>query len=78
MMLENRTLVVPNTRRLGPGVLAVAMEVPEVDILVGAKGLICRLWRLESEDVAVGEVCYQLLYMIGSKQSCTTVFVSII
>jgi hypothetical protein len=70
--------LVPNTMRLGPEVLVVAMGVPEVGALVGARGLICRLWRLEFEDVAVGEVVCQLLYMTGSKQGCTTVFVSII
>ena len=36
MMLEEWAFLAPNTRRLGPGVLTVAMEVPEVDTLVGA------------------------------------------
>jgi len=36
MMLEEWAFLLPNTRRLAPGVLTVAMEVPEVDTLVGA------------------------------------------
>ena len=63
-MLEEWAFLVPSTRRLSPGVLNVALEVPEVEHLVGTKGFEMSLMEIR--------VCLWFSQWVKPVVSCCT------